>query len=64
MAIFVLHVDLDQFIAAAALRALGRFRLDRPVRLVGVRAELAPGRMLPGVENAPQAIGEERGERP
>jgi DNA polymerase-4 len=29
-------------IQAAALEALGRFDLDRPVRLLGVRAELAP----------------------
>jgi DNA polymerase-4 len=29
-------------IEAAALAALDRFRLDRPVRLLGVRAELAP----------------------
>ncbi len=47
----------------AALRALGRFELDRPVRLVGVRAELAPGRMPEGVETTPEAI-RERGVRP
>ena len=29
-------------IGAAARRALDRFELDRPVRLVGVRAEMTP----------------------
>jgi DNA polymerase-4 len=32
----------DAAVRAATLRALERFDLDRPVRLVGVRAELAP----------------------
>jgi DNA polymerase-4 len=31
-------------IAEAAGRALERFELDRPVRLLGVRAEMAPER--------------------
>jgi DNA polymerase-4 len=33
--------DAD-LVAEAAARALGRFELDRPVRLVGVRAEMTP----------------------
>ncbi|HEY7659836.1 MAG TPA: DNA polymerase IV [Actinomycetota bacterium] len=36
-------------VGAAAARALARFELDRPVRLLGVRAELAP----PVVDNGP-----------
>jgi DNA polymerase-4 len=35
-------------IGAAALEALGRFELDRPVRLLGVRAELARGQSSSG----------------
>jgi DNA polymerase-4 len=37
---------------SAALRALGRFELDRPVRLLGVRAEMAPPRGAPGARDA------------
>ena len=36
---YVLHVDIDELVAAA-LGALARFDLDRPVRLVGVKADL------------------------
>ncbi len=41
------HVSVDPpcsdrtALTRAALAALGRFELDRPVRLLGVRAELA-----------------------
>jgi DNA polymerase-4 len=34
-------MEREQF-RSAALRALERFELDRPVRLIGVRAEMAP----------------------
>ena len=33
-------------IERAALAALSRFRLDQPVRLLGVRADLAPGESM------------------
>ncbi|HEX5903176.1 MAG TPA: DNA polymerase IV [Actinomycetota bacterium] len=37
---------------SAALRALGRFELDRPVRLLGVRAEMAPPQRPRGAQDA------------
>ncbi len=41
---------------AAALAALGRFDLGRPVRLVGVRAELAPAGEGPGPGGATASV--------
>ncbi|HJS25721.1 MAG TPA: hypothetical protein VJ913_01170, partial [Actinomycetota bacterium] len=44
---------------SAALRALERFELDRPVRLLGVRAEMAP----PGARGAQDADADASAQR-